>query len=315
MELTEVAPHVYALIRPDRGLGWSNSGLIGRGGGLVVDSFWDLPSTREAMERYAEVHPDHPERLVNTHHNGDHCWGNQLYAEGGTEIIGHRQCAEHFFKESTPEFFQGLIDTDPAELPPGLRGFVSALSVWDFHDITLTPPTTLVDDEMELDLDGMHVRLEYVGPAHTAGDLAVFLPDEGVLFTGDVLFHQCTPIGWEGTFDRWIETLEHLAALEPAVVVPGHGPLATVAGLLDERDYLVFVRDEANAGFDAGLTPLETAQRIELGPPYDGWTEPERLAFSVHRAYRERRGDPWDAPTDVMAVFADVNALRERFSG
>lgn len=314
MELTEVAPQVYACLRPDRGLGWSNSGLIARDGGLVVDTFWDLPTTRAAMDLYATVMPDPARRLVNTHHNGDHCWGNQLYAEVGTEIIGHRRCAEHFTKEASPEFFQQLVESDPATLGPALEGFARALGVFDFRDITLTPPTTLIDDDTTIDLGGTAVQLLSLGPAHTAGDVAIHLPAEGVVFTGDLLFHQCTPIGWEGTTDQWVRALETLAALEPAVVVPGHGPLADAPALLAMRDYLLYVRDEAKVGFDAGRTPLECAQAIELGPPYDGWNEPERLAFNVHRAYRELRGEPWDTRVDVMQVFGDVAALRARFS-
>jgi glyoxylase-like metal-dependent hydrolase (beta-lactamase superfamily II) len=314
VDLIEVAPEVYALIRPDRGLGWSNSGLVGRGGGLVVDTAWDLPMTRAAKDRFAEVHRGVPRWLVNTHHNGDHCWGNQIYAELGTEIIGHRRCAEYFTKEASPEFFLELQESDPSTLPPPIAGFRAALGAFDFRGITLTPPTRLVDDELELDLGGRRAQLLYVGPAHTAGDLAIHLPDDGVLFTGDVLFHECTPIGWEGTYAQWISALERLAALEPAVVIPGHGPLADAGGLLAMRDYLVYVRREAETGFEAGLSAIDTAKRIELGPPYDHWNEPERLAFNVHRAYRELRGEPWDAPVDVMTVFVDVAALREHFA-
>jgi cyclase len=110
-----------------------------------------------------------------------------------------------------------------------------------------------------------------------------------------------------------VRALETLAALDPAVVVPGHGPLADTAALLAMRDYLRYVFDEARTGFDAERTPLECAQAMELPPPYVGWNEPERLAFNVHRAYRELRGDPWDTRLDVMQVFADVAALRDRF--
>ena len=96
MELRSIAPDVYACLQEDRGLGCSNSGLIDRGGGLVVDTFWDLPHTREMMRLYGDVWRAPAERVVNTHHNGDHCWGNQLFA--GAEIIGHRLCAEAMAK-------------------------------------------------------------------------------------------------------------------------------------------------------------------------------------------------------------------------
>src|SRR5690349_1130360 len=97
MELREIARDVHACLQEDRGLGCSNSGLLARGGGLVVDTFWDLPHTRQMIAEYARVHPTPVTRVVNTHHNGDHCWGNQLFPEA--EIIGHRLCAEAFGKE------------------------------------------------------------------------------------------------------------------------------------------------------------------------------------------------------------------------
>ena len=91
MELREIGNDVYACLQEDRGLGTSNSGLVNRGGGLVVDTFWDLPHTRQLIETYSRVWRGRARRVVNTHHNGDHCWGNQLFA--GAEIIGHRHCA------------------------------------------------------------------------------------------------------------------------------------------------------------------------------------------------------------------------------
>ncbi len=315
MDLVEIAPHVHACLQPDRGLGWSNSGLVDRGGGLVVDTFWDLPHTRQAMQLYAEVTYAVPGRVVNTHHNGDHCWGNQLYAEVGSEIIGHRLCAEQMAADTTPALLRGLAEADPAELGPPLAGFAEALAEWDFRDVVITPPTTLLDEELELDLDGTLARVLYVGPAHTAGDVVVHLPAEGVVFAGDVLFHRCTPIGWEGTTERWVAALDRVVALEPAVVVPGHGPLADIDGVRAMREYLLYVFEEARSGHDAGLSPLDCAKQIDLGPPYLGWTEPERLAFNVHRAYRELRGEPWDTPVDLMTVLGDVAQLRDHLAG
>ena len=314
MELVQIASDVWACLQPENRLGESNSGLVGAGGGLVVDSFYDLPSTRRLQDLYAEVHPSAPRRLVNTHHNGDHCWGNQVFAEVGTEIIGHRRCAERFRAEADPALFVQLVETDPDDLTPGLAYFAEGLRRFDFHGIDLTPPTTLVDDEgARLDLGGTEVELLSLGPAHTAGDVAVHLPDEGILFTGDLLFHDCTPLGWEGTFAGWITALEQLAALAPAVVVPGHGPLARPAALLELRDYLAHVRDEATRLHGEGLPVLEAADRIELGP-WRSWNEPERLVFQVDRAFREARGEPWDAPVDAVALFEDAATLRHRWA-
>ena len=305
MELTEIARDVYACLQPDRGLGTSNSGLVNRAGGLVVDTFWDLPHTRQMMELYGRVWKAPARRVVNTHRNGDHCWGNQLFR--GAEIIAHRTCAAEFGKES-PGFMQALRNgADSAD--PMLRSFARLLADWDFAGIELTPPTTLLDERLDLELDGVRVELLWVGPAHTAGDVIVHLPAERVVFTGDVLFRLCTPIGWEGTFAGWSAALDRIVALDPAVVVPGHGPLCGIEGPREMQAYLDYVRAEARRFFDAGLSALDAAGRLDLGP-YAGWTEPERVLFNVERAYREFRGEPYDAPIDVTALFRGMFELR-----
>jgi len=306
MELRQLANDVYTCLQEDRGLGTSNSGFINRGGGLVVDTFWDLPHTRALIDLYASVWRGPARRVVNTHNNGDHCWGNQLF--DGAEIIGHRLCAAHFHKEQ-PQGLQ-MMTALAQSSDPALAAVGKAFAGWDFSGIELRPPTTLIDEHLELDLDGIAVRLLYVGPAHTAGDTVAFLPEQGVLFTGDVLFRHCTPIGWEGTYARWIEALDRLAALQPAIIVPGHGPICGVEGLREMREYLVYVRSEAQRFFAAEVSAIDAAKRIDLGP-YAGWTQPERLIFNVERAYRELRGEAYDAPFDIPTLFRQMYEVQQ----
>lgn len=308
MELREIGNDVYACLQPDKGLGWSNSGLINRGDGLVVDTFWDLPRTRQMIEHYARVWSKPASKVVNTHHNGDHCWGNQLFH--GAEIIGHRLCAEAFGKES-PELMQQL--RNGAADDPALADFAAALQQYDFSGIELKPPTTVFDDRMDLELAELPIELIYVGPAHTIGDVIVHLPQQRVVFTGDILFRLCTPIGWEGSFANWCAALDRIVELDPEVVVPGHGPICGLEGPKEMKAYLAYVRSEAEGSFAAGLSELDAAKKIDLGP-YAGWNEPERLIFNVARAYREFRQEPIDSPVDVMAMVTGMHALRQQWS-
>lgn len=311
MELREIARDVYAGLQEDKGLGWSNSGLVNSGGGLVVDTFWDLPHTQRLIDEYARVWSGPARRVVNTHHNGDHCWGNQLFE--GSEILGHRRCAEHF--AALPPAALQALKQQPDSDDPAVRGLAEGLRDWDFSGIELTPPTTLVDDDgLVLDQGDLEVRLEYVGPAHTAGDLIVHVPERSVVFAGDILFRLCTPIGWEGTTARWRAALDRIVELDPDVVVPGHGPLCGVEGPREMKAYLEYVCAEAKLHFEAGRSALEAARRIDPGP-YADWTEPERIVFNVERAYRELRGDPWDAPLDFMALARGMAELRARPRG
>jgi cyclase len=305
MELRRISEDVYACLQKDEGLGRSNSGLINRGGGMVVDTFWDLPHTRQMIEHYARVWKQPARRVVNTHRNGDHCWGNQLFA--GAEIIAHRRCRDEFGKEN-PAVMQALRNASDSS-DSRLASLAGALAEWDFTGIELTPPTTVIDDRLDLDLDGIPVEMLYVGPAHTAGDVVVHLPQQRIVFTGDILFRLCTPIGWEGSFDQWVRALDLIVALQPAVIVPGHGPLCGVEGPREMKEYLLYVRAESKRFFEMDLPAFEAAKRIDLGP-YAGWTEPERLVFNVERAYRELRGEPFDAAVDVAALFRAMIELR-----
>src|SRR2546425_562011 len=115
MELKQIAKDVYTCLQEDRGLGTSNSGLINRGGGLVIDTFWDLPHTRQLTAPSARVWPAPARRVATPPHTGDHCGGTQLFP--GSEIIGPRLCADSFTKEQ-PQPMQMLRDAgatpDPA---------------------------------------------------------------------------------------------------------------------------------------------------------------------------------------------------------
>ena len=305
MELREIARDVHVCLQEDKGLGYSNSGFVNRGGGLVVDTFWDLPRTRRMIELYGTVSSTPAARVVNTHHNGDHCWGNQLLRDA--EIIGHRLCAEAMQKDLKPGSFVALLESP--DLDPELRAFADDLREFDFRGIEITPPTTLIDDRLDLDLDGIAVEILYVGPAHTIGDLIVWLPDQKVVFGGDILWAGCTPIGWEGTFDRWRAALDRILEFSPEVVVPGHGPVCGQEEIRELGRYFDYVISESKRLFDAGLSAMEAARRIDPGP-YARWTEPERIVFNVERAYRDLRGEPWDAPLDATRLIRQMYALR-----
>lgn len=306
--LAQLSDKVFAYLQPDGGLGLSNAGLIGsRADALLVDTLFDLAHTRRMLDEIARRVTGDIGRVVNTHHNGDHCWGNQLLT--GAEIIGHRRCAE-LMAALPPAALQKLRNAP--DTVPAARALREGLGRFDFDGIIVTPPTTFVpDDGMTLEVDGLRLELIYVGPAHTAGDVLVHLPDEGIVFTGDVIFRNCAPIGWEGTFARWIEALERIVALGAHTIVPGHGPICGPEGATELRDYLAFVRDESARHFAAGRTIAEAAERIDIGP-WAHWLESERIVFSIDRAYRELRGEPDDTPVDFTSLMVIAARIRER---
>ena len=138
--LAQLADGVYTYLQPDGGLGLSNAGLVGgKGDALLVDTFFDLAHTRRMLDEIARRVTGEIGRVVNTHHNGDHCWGNQLLP--GAEIIGHRLCAE-LMRSQPPEAMQRVKDAP--DTVPAARALREGLARFDFTGIELTPPTTFV---------------------------------------------------------------------------------------------------------------------------------------------------------------------------
>ena len=304
--LVRVWERALAYMQKDEGLGWSNAGIIrGKDGVLLIDTLFDLNLTKTMLDQIARRVGKPIKWVVNTHHNGDHCWGNQLVKDA--EIIGHRLFPEEM-KKNPPEMLAGLADM--VGDMPGMAALGEAMKQFDLSGIELTPPTRLIDDELTLTIDDREVKIICVGPAHTSTDIIVYFPDEKVLYAGDIIFRLCTPIGWEGTYEKWIAALDKIIAFDPRKIVPGHGPLCGVEGAVAMKEYFQYVYGEAKKCFDDGMTVAEAAKKIDYGP-YADWTEPERIAFNVSRAYREFRGEPHDTPIDIMEMAAIMADLRE----
>jgi cyclase len=302
--LHEIADGVWAYLQPDGGWGWSNAGLItGDGSSLLVDTLFDLRLTAEMLEVMRATSPAARDigTVVNTHANGDHCYGNSLL--GDAQIIATARCAEEM-QELPPAAMAAMLRSADALGAAG-QFLQRIFSPFSFEDVPLTLPTRLFEDRLDLHVGDRAVSLLQVGPAHTGGDAVVHLPEEGIVFTGDILFHGGHPIVWVGPVANWIAACDRVLALQPSVVVPGHGPLATPAALVDLKEYFTLLTSEARTRYEAGLTPLEAARDIDLGP-YAGWSEAERVVANVHALYRDF-GDPSSA--DALTLMGDMAAL------
>ena len=149
-------------------------------------------------------------------------------------------------------------------------------------------------------VDGIRVDVLYVGPAHTSGDAVVHLPERGILFGGDVLWNGCTPIGWEGSYAQWYAAIDRILALEPRIVVPGHGGITDVEGVRTLRRYFEFVESESKRFCEAGVPEFEAAKRIDLGP-FAKWRH-----WEVHRI---------EQVVQVLAERTGRNLLRQWYRG
>jgi cyclase len=307
-QLEDLGGGLLAYIQPDGSWGLSNAGLVSNGEqSLLIDTLYDLKLTQRMLDAMAAADPAAANigTLVNTHANGDHCFGNELVT--GARIISSAATASEM-ADVPPQMMAEMLAAADSMGEVGAyikRSFGS----FEFEDITLTLPTETFEGRMGLQIGDTEVELIEVGPAHTRGDVIVHVPAARVVFTGDILFIEGTPIMWEGPVANWIDACQKIAALDPEVIVPGHGPLTDVAGALAVRDYLVYVRDEAQKRFDAGLSARDAAFDIALGD-YSAWSDSERIAVNVSTLYKEFGGGDDVGIVGIFELMAELDQAR-----
>ena len=287
--LHQVADRVWAWTLPDGGYGWSNAGLVaGDGASLLVDTLFDLALTREMLTAMKPVTDRAPvtDALI-THSNGDHTHGNQLL-DGSVRIIAAKGTAEEIAHGMPPEM---LAMTQTANLGPVATPYArERFGHFDFSGIKVRNADETFDRELTIDVGGRQVNLLNLGPAHTAADSVVHVPDAGVLFGGDLLFIGCTPIVWAGPIANWVAACDTMIALDAPIVVPGHGPVTDPDGIRAVRGYLAHVAEQAEAAYRRGLSWAEAADTIDLGE-YATWLDAERVVVNVYQRYRELAPD------------------------
>lgn len=304
--LHDLGNSVYAYLQPDGSWGWSNTGLITAGSAsLLVDTLFDLKLTQQMLDtmRRSVAAAAHIDMLVNTHANGDHCYGNELVADA--QIIASRRTAEEMREGITPAHYVALLEQAPHL--GQLGAFASRIfGPFDFDQITLTPPKQTFDGELTLTVGDKIVQLIEVGPAHTRGDTLVYIPSDKVIFTGDILFIGGHPIIWAGPTSNWLRACDRILELDVDTIVPGHGPITDKQGIADVKGYLEYIYQEARARYLAGMPALEAAKDIPLDR-YAAWTDGERIAVNVASIYRELSGD--ETPPDIISLFGQMAAL------
>lgn len=285
--LREISDGIHAYIQPDGSWFINNTGLlVGRAGATSIDACSTERRTRDYLDAVGRV-ADVPVRtLVNTHHHGDHTYGNYLLP--GATIVGHERTREEVL----------------AAGPPNWRGVFTDV---DWGGIELAPPSLTFTDGVTLWLDELRCDVRHVGTAaHTTNDSIVWIPDRSVLFAGDLLFNGGTPFVVMGSLAGSIRVCERvLTPLGAETIVPGHGEVCGPGVIDDVLGYLRFVSDTARSAREAGLLPLEAARETDLGA-YADWLDAERLVANLHRAYAELDGAEPGDPIDLATAIGDM---------
>ncbi len=288
-ELLELAPGVFAYVQPDGSWFINNTGVICGSDQLVcIDACATEARTRHFLSATRAVSDLPVGVLVNTHHHPDHTNGNGLL--GAPLIAAHTLCRVEMANLTGPP-------------PPGVFDPVT----WGRIDPRL--PNLCFEERLDLHTGGHHLELLHHGtPAHTTNDVVVWLPEDRVLFAGDLAFNGGTPFALSGSVSGWLEVLWELERLGPDIVVPGHGPVGGPELLRQTADYLRFVEDAASEAGEQGLSALEAAQELDLGR-YAALSDRERIVGNLERALTDLGSEQDGAGIDPAAVFADMVAF------
>ena len=289
-ETISVGDNAYAYVQHDGSWWINNAGfVVGSDGVVLIDTCSTEQRTRALLGSIRSLTDAPIQTVVNTHHHGDHTYGNCLTAPA--PIISHRLCRE-------------------AATRTGIKRYEETFQQPDWGSLQFRPPTITFESRLDLWADDTLIELHAIGhPAHTSNDVVAWLPAQRVLYTGDLVFHGGTPFILMGSATGSLRALDALRAFEAVTVVPGHGKLCTPSVFDDIERYLRMITRVAKRARTSGASPLEAARELDLGE-FATLGDSERLVGNLHRAMAELEGPAANDAVSLSGAIADMVTLR-----
>lgn len=260
MSVVEVASGIYARVAQGDEIydGWgANQGFIVAEKGVVVIDSGFTRGVALSLLREIRKRTRLPVRLViNTHDHSDHVFGNSVFESSGALILGHSVCRSRM-EELGATRMRGYRGHD-ARLRKGMSG------------LRVTPPSVSYSETARMNLLGREVELIHPPAAHTRGDTMVLLPEEKVLFAGDVAWEAYHPNLEDGDVPGWIDALRTIERMEVADIVPGHGRVTDRSSATRLSEYIAWF-DAKMKDLAARKSTSEEAAEELRAPGSDGW--------------------------------------------
>ena len=253
---------VTASVFTDTTLRGCNPSFVVTSEGVVVVDTPQLPTRAVAMRAEAESHG--PIRyLINTEHHVDHIFGNYFFKGAGT-VVEHQGLYDNFMVV-TPDLdpYEYAHEALPTDDPDGE-------AIFPARDVYYADPnkgTVVFTGDLTLRVGDRTFRILHT-PGHTPGQVAVHVPEDRVVFTGDTIFSGCQTWLMTSNVDQWIAALDRIGTLDVDHVIPGHGPVTTLQYLAVQRanllDWVAAVADAVAKGW----TRAETIERVNFAERY-----------------------------------------------
>jgi cyclase len=235
--------------------------VVTSAGPVVIDTP-QLPTRAVEMRQFVETFGQ-VQYLINTEHHVDHIFGNYYFRGAGT-VVNHKGLYDNFmtvYPELDP--FEYAREALPTDDPDGIPLFP------DRDEYYADPNKGRIVFTGDLTLRvGAHTFHLIHTPGHTAGQLAVYVPEERTVFTGDTIFSECQTWLMTSDVDQWLDALEVIRALDVDHVVPGHGPVQDLAYIHTQRSMLMEWTGAVAAAVAAGWTREETVERVNFADRY-----------------------------------------------
>jgi len=279
----QIGPGLYAYTAE----GDPNSGVVvGDDAVMVIDAQATPAMANDVIARVAQITDKPIKYVLLTHYHAVRVLGASAFK--GAEIL-----ASDATRGLIAERGREDMESEIARFP---RLFRSAETISG-----LTWPTTTFPDQVSVWLGRREVRVMHIGRGHTAGDVIAIVPDAGVVFSGDLVEYRSACYGGDAHFTDWLATLDHLAELQAAALVPGRGAALTTPELVKDGiemtgDFIATLYNSVQESVAKGRSLKDTFDfvRLTMDPKFKGFAIYEhRLPFSVSRAYDEARGIEW----------------------
>jgi glyoxylase-like metal-dependent hydrolase (beta-lactamase superfamily II) len=278
MELKQISERVY-YVQGAAGIATSNEGFISNAGfvvtgeGVVVFDSLGTPSLGAELLKLIRSVTDQPVvMVVVSHYHADHIYGLQPLKEAGAKILAPAGALEYY---GSPYAQERLAERRISLYP------------WVNENSRLVPPDELVAASRELQLGEVTLRLNFLGAAHSDGDLSMLVLPDGVLFSGDIIFEGRLPFVGDADTRRWAEALESMQTVGIKALIPGHGPAASAPNqaLAETRDYILYLREVMGAAVEemaefAGAYEAADWSRYEQLPAFEETNR--RNAYQVY---------------------------------
>ncbi len=251
MEVEQVSEHAY-YVSGKAGIATDNEGFISNAGfvvtdaGVVVFDALGTPSLAAALlERIREITDQPVKYVVMSHYHADHIYGLQVFKDLGAEVYAPQGSLDYVHSEAAEDrLFERQLSLKP----------------WVNENTRIVVPDTIISGLKHFSLGGLDFTINYLGKAHSEGDLAMLVDQDRVLFSGDIIFEGRVPFVGNANTRHWLKTLTELETGGLAALVPGHGPASKnpASTISLTRRYLAYLRETMGYAID-DLTPFDEA--------------------------------------------------------